>query len=253
MVSKIKPAFNKGTDTLIKEWDDIVSLRLKQISSHTDLSFDNVVLPTIEKLLTNYFVDKIIDIGCGCGCLASMLKKYASTVHGVDFSKKSIALCKDRFNALHEVSFLNYNIEQPAPKEMKEFYDLAIGNMLLMTIKDLVNASQFIHAVLKEKSTFIASITHPAFWPRYWGYEHENWFSYWDEIPIEAPFNITKQKSNFISTHYHRPIEMYLQVFSDAGFKLKQIVEPKSFGGQNLTIYTSTPKFLFFIWEKRHV
>lgn len=249
----IKPVFNKDTDTLIKEWDEIVNLRLKQISSHTDLSFDHVVLPTIVGLLSHCFVDKIIDIGCGCGCLTSLLKKHANTVHGVDFSKKSISLCREKFNTLHEVSFFDYNIEQAAPEEMNEFYDLAIGNMLLMTIKDLVYASKFIHAVLKEKSTFVASITHPAFWPRYWGYENESWFNYWDEIPIEAPFNITKQKSNFITTHYHRPIEMYLQVFSDSGFNLKQIVEPKSFVEQSFTVNASSPKFLFFVWEKRHV
>ena len=49
-------------------------------------------------------------------------------------------------------------------------------------------------------------ITHPFFWPKYWGYESEEWYKYNEEIFIENEFSISFEKEMGKTTYIHRPL-----------------------------------------------
>jgi hypothetical protein len=59
--------------------------------------------------------------------------------------------------------------------------------MTLMTAPDLRAFAKALATLLQARGRFVAILTHPCFWPRYWGYEEEPWFHYEREIFIEAP------------------------------------------------------------------
>jgi len=48
-------------------------------------------------ILEDYNFNKIIDIGCGKGCLTHMLKKKNNTFIGVDISPTAIKFAKERY------------------------------------------------------------------------------------------------------------------------------------------------------------
>ncbi len=73
----------------------------------------------------------------------------------------------------------------------------------------------------------VFSITHPWFWPTYWGYDKYDWFKYDEEIAIEAPFRVSSDKDVIgITTHFHRPISHYLSELHNFGFEIDRLIEP---------------------------
>jgi len=90
----------------------------------------------------------------------------------------------------------------------------------------LMRFAEALARLLQIGGVFVATLAHPWFWPRYWGYEKEAWFSYSREIFIEAPFEISHHRTQFTTTHIHRPLEYYLAAFASFGFSLDALVEP---------------------------
>lgn len=99
-----------------------------------------------------------------------------------------------------------------------------------MVLSDSLNLGSMLNSlrtIVRPAGRVIATMPHPCFWPRYWKYEDTDWFHYQDEIIIEAPFRISLERaSQFITTHIHRPLEMYVSALNAAGFNVETIEEP---------------------------
>ena len=76
------------------------------------------------------------------------------------------------------------------------------------------------------KGHLISTITHPWFWPNYWGYDNADWFNYHREVVIEAPFRISAEITEHVTTHVHRPLSVYLNSLTRQGFLVDRILEP---------------------------
>ncbi len=99
--------------------------------------------------------------------------------------------------------------------------------MVLMNVLDAGNFLHAAHRVLRPGGALIATLTHPCFWPVYKGYDSEPWFDYSQETLINAPFTISlEEKSDFSTTHVHRPLSQYLTSAVDAGFEIHEVREP---------------------------
>lgn len=73
----------------------------------------------------------------------------------------------------------------------------------------------------------IFSISHPCFWPFYYGYAQEPWYRYDQEIIIESPFRITAEPDcNLASTHLHRPLEAYVRALVGENLSIEALHEP---------------------------
>jgi hypothetical protein len=128
----------------------------------------------------------------------------------------------------------------------------AVAVMTLMTAPDLRGFAKALAALLQTRARFVAILTHPCFWPRYWGYEKEPWFCYERETFIEAPFVISKRRTQVRTTHIHRPLEQYLKVFAEEGFRLDALAEPMP-TPEVQALYPKPwefPRFLGLRWEK---
>jgi ubiquinone/menaquinone biosynthesis C-methylase UbiE len=223
---KLQPVDWKTEIDISREWDNIALSRFEQIISKRDLSFHYILCPSIFRLTSNSDYSNVLDVGCGTGNLTYLLSFKAANIVGVDFSSKSIEIAKKVFGNKDNIKFIHSSIENFAEKNQESEYTLAIANMALM---DTPNLEQVLHSVkrlLKNKSHFVFTITHPCYWPFYWKYNNKEWFKYDKEIFIEAEFKISLETNETFTTHIHRPLEMYVNTLNKLGFTIDELIEP---------------------------
>lgn len=223
---RVRPARTKRDSDIADEWNRLANLRHDQIKSGADLTFHHVLMPTVLMLAGDLSSANVLDVGCGTGYLTSVLSRRAKRVTGVDISAASIEIARAEMAEQKNVQLAAVAIETFAEEQREEPFDIAVANMTLMDCLDLGLAIRSIRKTLVPGGTLVATITHPCFWPRYWEYEDEAWFQYSTEIVLEAPFEISHQKTALLSTHVHRPLEMYVDVLARERFSVVALVEP---------------------------
>jgi trans-aconitate methyltransferase len=210
-----------------KQWDNVARMRDAQIRSGRDVSYRHVLMPTLLGLAAEADWRRVLDIGCGTGVLTEALAARAGTVVGVDPSRQSIALAEASLGRSPNASYVNASVESFAAGYMGRPFTLAVANMVLQDVSRLDETLDAVAQVLLNRAFLVCTITHPCFWPVYWGYDDAEWFDYGREIAIEAPFRISSvRRAVGVTTHYHRPIDRYFAALRRAGFRLDCLLEP---------------------------
>lgn len=227
---KPRPSRNKTLLELAQEWDALAPVRADQISSGRDFSFDHVLTPLMLdlagpalRLAKNSGPVTLLDVGCGTGELTSHIAPLADRVIGIDISKRSLAIARTK---LPSATFISGPLESCLADVVKERVNVVVAGMTLMSLPDLSSFADAVRRILPVGGRFIATLTHPWFWPWYWDYAREGWFSYSEEIAIEAPFRISSEQTEFVTTHFHRPLHRYVGEFERQGFDLELLQEP---------------------------
>lgn len=212
---------------LVREWDRLAETRHRQITSGIDTSY-GLVSSTAMSLLPTAQGAEWLDVGCGTGDLtARIVTALGVDVLGIDPSPKSIEIAKREYARIDGTAFEECFVEDFACRENAQgAYEVVVANMVLMDVVDLSSVVQSIASVLSPDGCLVFSITHPWFWPRYWGYEEEEWFEYKEEVFVKARFQVSKESTPFFSTHVHRPLESYVQELHRQGLLLDQLLEP---------------------------
>jgi len=225
-MTEIRHCSAKQHDDLAAEWDRLAEERHRQIASGDDISFDHVIAPTILKLFAGANPSLVLDVGSGTGDFTARLARVAERVVGLEPSAASVEIARTVCAGLSNVRFLNRPIEEAKEALGGEAATAAVATMTLMTTPNLPRFAEALRELLQDGGKFVAVVTHPCFWPRYWGYEEADWFDYEREIFIEAPFVISLRRTPHFTTHIHRPLEQYLTTFADLGFSIEKVVEP---------------------------
>lgn len=231
------------------EWDSIVDERRKGIESGKDKSFLYILKPQYISRLNEILdkpVDVIIDCGCGGGELSNSLSGFCERLIGIDISAKSIEMANR--NKEKNVEFIRCSIEQYAEKN-QETADICTLNMVLSNVINYANICSKIRMLLKKGGKVLITIPHPCYWPDYWGYAKEEWFTYKSQICMNEEFRITGIGNIGCCTHIHRPIEMYINTLIDAGFKITKMEELYSQLSKGNGDYPH-PRFLYIECEK---
>ncbi len=216
----------KTQEGIGSEWDAIADVRVRQIRDGRDLSFQFVLLPVVLDLVGGCDLTTVVDVGCGAGFLTRELARRAKRVVGVDGSGKSIQLARSQWQELSNVEFVHTSIQEYALSHDRPPFTAAVANMTLMTAVSLEQSLRAITQVLVPGGWFVFTITHPCFWPLYWGYMNESWFNYNEENQIEAEFRISLERTGLQTTHIHRPLERYISALVSADFSLDALIEP---------------------------
>lgn len=212
----------KSLSRVTREWDAIAALREQQISSGKDHSANFVLAPAILGEIPK--ADYLADIGCGTGWLTARAAVRAGTTVGLDPSRESIAIARDR----HEDRGITYcaeSIEQYARRRTRPRFDVAISNMAASSAPDLEAFFSASRRILRKDAVFVATIPHPCFWPLYWGYASHPKFNYEKSFAVEGEFRIRKQASHMLTTHFHHPLERYISALATAGLPVEKVQE----------------------------
>ncbi len=222
----VRPALEKSSSDIKNEWDRIAHLRHQQIDSGKDLSFRYVLVPAVLELLQGCSLKSVLDLGCGTGELTRELAAVSSAVIGVDSSAHSIEIAEETCTESTNVSFHAGTVEEFACRWAGPRFTTAVANMTLMACLNLTSFLEATASLLAPRGCLVATITHPWFWPSYWGYANADWFSYNKEVVLEAPFRISTEVTNYVTTHVHRPLLSYINSLSQAGLLVDNILEP---------------------------
>lgn len=222
----IEPSPPKTQEAIGREWDRIAGVRRRQIDGGKDVSFTHVLRPKILELLESCDLRHVIDLGCGTGEATKAIGSMASTVVGVDLSSKSIALARERTSQDSHIEVYQGSVEEFPQRWTGAKFTTAVANMTLMDCLDLDNVIQAVVKLLTRSGSLVATITHPWFWPLYWGYHKEEWFDYHRQVVLQGPFATSLEMTEFITTHVHRPLAAYMEAVTQAGFVIDRMDEP---------------------------
>jgi SAM-dependent methyltransferase len=251
-MSSIRPCSTKTLAEVTREWDQLAVERHRQIASGEDISFHHVVVPTVNHLLGGSDTSVVLDIGCGTGDFTVLLAQYAGTVIAIEPSTSSMAIARKTGNSAKNVRYAESSLEGAIDLLGAESATAAVAVMTLMAVPDIKGFAAALRQLLPKQAHFIAVLTHPWFWPFYWDYHSATWFHYEREIFIEAPFMISNCRSEFITTHIHRPLGTYINTFAEQGFRLDAMAEPMPV--QNVqALYPKPwqfPRFLGMRWQR---
>ena len=224
--STIKPSASKTLADISNEWDQIASVRQGQLTNREDLSFTHVLAPSVFGLLEGCNLDNVIDLGCGTGELTGQIASKASTVVGVDVSLTSIEIARTNCSRSTNVRFYHDSVEDFARKWIGDRFTTAVASMTLMDCLNLIPFIEATASIMDRQGSFVATITHPWYWPIYWGYHNADWFDYHQEVVLEGPFRTSSEVTDRITTHVHRPLSSYMEGLSQAGLVVDRIDEP---------------------------
>lgn len=221
----VHPVDPKSTTDLAEEWDRIAHVRAGELSGGLDLSYQHVLMPTVEELM-GPAAGRLLDVGCGTGELTRRLSLRAEQVVAIDPSARSIEEARRRSQNIAHIEWRSKSIEDFVRVWRGYQFDVTVANMSLMDAADLNSVLAAVGEILKSGGLFVWTITHPWFWPTYWGYEGAPWFDYNRETFIEAEFRITRHASGLNTTHIHRPLSTYLNSMISHGLAPESLVEP---------------------------
>jgi 2-polyprenyl-3-methyl-5-hydroxy-6-metoxy-1,4-benzoquinol methylase len=225
--STIHPVAKKTFSSVVLEWDAIAAARDEEIRSGRDLSYHHVLVPTVLSLAKSSTNTRILDVGCGTGYLSSLLQTDANKVTAIDPSSNSIKIAKSHLTRNRSIEYVVSSIEDYTKIYKGEKFSLAVANMVLQDVHELDSCLAAIASLIKYSGSLIITITHPNFWPKYWNYDSKPWFSYLEEIAIEAPFKTSlNQEGHGVTTHFHRPLQQYFSSLLANGFLIDTVLEP---------------------------
>lgn len=236
----------KNFTEICSEWDTVCSIRQNAIDSGNDVSLTSVIAPSILKNVLQESHQSIIDVGCGTGYIASLLAKDSEICYGIDVSSKSISIAREKY-ASTGARFFNSSI---AEFSTTISFDMCISNMALISDPFLYESLKKMYEITVPNGHLVIMITHPCFWPKYWGFQDENWFNYNNEVFIEHDFSISLIKSMGKTTYIHRPLSSYINGLTSVGFTIEKFEEPYPVGSVPTGYNYEYPRFLLIKCRK---
>jgi ubiquinone/menaquinone biosynthesis C-methylase UbiE len=218
-----------------------------------------VIVPAIMKLLPDKTrrAEKALDLCCGEGYYARILREKGYRVSGVDSSEKMIE------NARKKSRGIEFRCADAAEMDFLPdgSFDLVLCLMGLIDTPDLVGTLGEIQRVLKDDGYFITGIVHPCFdrlMTGAWERDAEGrklYFkidNYMKEGPWTIDWNMKKLKYPFKTRSYHRTLSTYMNALIANNLLIDQVVEPCIMdNGEIDEEECRAPNFLIFRCIKR--
>ncbi len=207
----------------------------------------NVIFPNLLRLLKERNKDKktqyILDLACGQGALCRFLTKEGYKVTGVELAKDLLKSAQARTKN-NSITYLygdvtklldeNNNLIKPFKENT---YDAVTIILAIQNISPLSPVWQAIKKLLKPNGDLYIVMMHPCFRiPQYanWNWneqEHRQERTIWKylkskEIHITAhPGKKAYNLDDTTTTHFHRPLQAYINTLNNAGLSITHLDE----------------------------
>jgi len=181
-----------------------------------------VIFPGALQLMRLKKGEAVLDLACGQGVFSRYLSQRRVKVTGLDTSKEMIRFAQSRSDP--SIRFEHADAQDSRTLQGKTF-DAVVCLLALQNIEYLSPVMHNVKRWLKPGGRFVMVTTHPCFRiPRqtHWGWDEQKKIQYRrvdlygseSAIPILTP--PFAQSKSFTVT-YHRPLQGYIQVLTEAG------------------------------------
>ena len=200
--------------------------------------------PAVLDLCGDVRGQSVLDLGCGPGLYAEeLLARGAHEITGLDASPTMIELARRR-NPEH-ASFRVHDLEQPLPWLADESFDLVVMALVIHHLDNRVAVLREIHRVLRPPGRVVVSTHHPTSdWQLHGG-------SYFAVSLIEETW-----KRGWKVRYWRQPLTATASEFTDAGFVIERLVEPRPVPGmaetspEEFEMLSTQPGFIAFRLRK---
>lgn len=184
--------------------------------------------PTLEQMLPDFKNRTVLDLGCGYGwhCMYAA-SSGAVEVLGIDLSEKMLqeAIKRNTFKTVEYRQLGIEDFEYPMEK-----YDVVISSLALHYIEDVKSLFSKIKRTLVKGGIFVFTIEHPIYTAegsQDWLYNAQQEILCW---PLDNYFKEGYRQTTFLGetvVKYHHTLTTLLQGLLQAGFTIKDVVEPQ--------------------------
>ena len=142
-------------ESLSRKYDRIAD-RFYYLRTKKALLNELIEMPATLSLLKDVRGKKVLDIGCGPGIYAKILKKRGADVYGIDISEKEIEIARRHVKGVDFKVGSVYNL----PYKPHSF-DFVVAALVVEHFRDLAKAFRAIRRMLRRTGIFVFSIINP--------------------------------------------------------------------------------------------
>lgn len=208
--------------TPLQKWRESASAWIKDQSEHGDWSRRVILDPALENLLPELTNKTVLDLGCGEGRYARILKSKGATVTAIDPVPEFISHARSLDPDSTYIEAFAESI--PCPDH---HFDLIISYLTIIDIDDLESASKEINRLLKPGGELvIVTLSNMASCNDGWKKDETGRKLYRTIDRYMEHFSMDLEWRGIQITNYHRPLSYVLGLFLNQNFVLTQFIEP---------------------------
>ncbi|GAQ17273.1 biotin biosynthesis protein BioC [Oceanobacillus picturae] len=178
--------------------------------------------PALMRFIGDVKGSEILDLGCGDGLFGlDLLEAGCKGYEAVDGSDKMVEAARENLSnesaSIHHAPLENWNF--PTNR-----YDLITSRLVFHYIEDLSGIFERIYQALRADGRFIFSVQHPVLTAS----KHEALEGKRTSWNVDHYFDLDGRVEKWIDKEvvkYHRTIEEYFRLLTEAGFQIKNLSE----------------------------
>ncbi|MEM6473002.1 MAG: class I SAM-dependent methyltransferase [Planctomycetota bacterium] len=211
-----------SSDKGIQKWIDSAGAWITDQGSDGDWSRRAILDPALEPIIAEINGKEVLDLGCGEGRYARVLKGKGALVTGVDPVPEFI----QRARSLDAESTYEVGTAESIPFVDASF-DVLLCYLSIIDIADLTAASKEITRVLRDGGQLIVvTISNLASTTSSWVKDGEGKKIYRTVDRYMEQFALDLEWRGIRISNYHRPLSYTLGLFLDEGYVLTKFIEP---------------------------
>jgi ubiquinone/menaquinone biosynthesis C-methylase UbiE len=183
-------------------------------------------MPATLSLLRKIKGKKILDLGCGTGIYAKILRRRGAVVSGIDISPKMIELAKQNLKGVRGADFKVGTVYKLPYKSGT--FDIVLASLVVHYFTNMDKAFREIKRVLKKNGVFIFSTDNPVIniahrikgKPRRYRFfvdyfKEGKFYEYWPRIGVRMPYQ-------------HITFQTWIRTIVRNGFVIEDFVDSKT-------------------------
>lgn len=218
-----------------ERWDRAAETWDRKYGKYGDAYRQKIFNPALFRLIGDVTGLRVLDAGCGTGYFCRLLAERGAKVTGVDLSRKFIEIARryERRNPL-QIEYMKGNISSLGQLD-SGIFDMVVSIYVLSDTRDCDRAISEIGRVLRKNGRFVFLMAHPCFSWHHGGWkrvpedsqraEDHLYFRVDDYFTRET---LESQWGDFLPfLSFHRPLSYYFGWLREAGFTVRDLVEPR--------------------------
>jgi ubiquinone/menaquinone biosynthesis C-methylase UbiE len=184
-------------------------------------------MPATLSLLKNIRNKRILDLGCGSGIYAKLLKSRGAQVYGIDISSKMIDIARANVKGADFRVGSVYNLPYKTG-----YFDVVVSAFVVEHFTELDAAFKEIRRVLKKNGFFVFSIGNPVVDASHHIKGRARWYRKFDDYFKEGRYNsFWRLRSNLRvkMPWIHRTYQTWIRTIIRNGFVIDDYVDAKPF------------------------